>query len=90
MSDNYILDKDGKPIPCDDLLEWGRWMQVSDRIVQVSTIFLGLNHNFYYSDNLVLYETMIFGGKHDGYQERYATREEALEGHAKALKIAKG
>ena len=33
----------------------------------------------------ILFETMIFGGEHDQYQERYATREEAVEGHARAV-----
>jgi hypothetical protein len=30
---------------------------------------------------------MIFGGPHDGYQDRYTSRQEALEGHQKALAL---
>lgn len=56
----------------------------------VSTVFLGLNHNFYCTGPPLLFETMIFGGEHDQYQERYTTKKEAIEGHKRALKIIKG
>jgi hypothetical protein len=78
-------------------MKWGRWMEDGNRQVAldsvgggayVSTVFLGLDHSFGDGPPL-LYETMIFGGRHDGYQERYATREEALEGHRRALFMAK-
>ena len=53
--------------------------------VRVSTVFLGLDHSFPLSPGPsyapILFETMVFGGEHDGYQERYGTRDEALEGH---------
>lgn len=53
--------------PCDDLLEWGKFMESGDRIVAktqidevlVSTVFLGLDHNFGPGEPL-LFETMIF------------------------------
>lgn len=62
----------------------------------VSTVFLGLDHNHARRIGLPgadprpwLYETMVFNdyGSLDmrGNGERYATREEALEGHAAAL-----
>jgi len=57
--------------------------------VFVSTIFLGIDHNFGGGKPLV-FETMIFGGKHDLYQERYSTYEEAIEGHKRAVLLAKG
>ena len=59
--------------------------------VRVSTIFLGLDHSFIYGKKHkpILFETMIFGGKHDGYQERYAIWEEAEEGHKKAVELVK-
>lgn len=68
----------------------------------VSTVFLGLDHSFDFGVP-VLFETMIFDevyindkGEsveerrelHD-YQERYHTYEEAVEGHKKALELAK-
>ena len=57
--------------------------------VKISTVFLGLDHNFGAGKPL-LFETMIFGGKHDGYQERYSTYKEAEKGHQKALNLVKG
>ena len=61
----------------------------------ISTVFLGLDHN---PDNLrrtgkrgkpVLWETMIFGGQHDQYMRRYASRDDAVVGHSEALEMVK-
>ncbi len=96
--DEYILDADGNPVPCDDVLEWAKWFQGADRCVakteisdgvNVSTVFLGLDHNFM-GGTPVLWETMIFGGPHDQYCDRYTSREDALRGHEMAVAIAKG
>lgn len=94
MNGKYIL-QNGEPVQCDDLLTWARWFEDADqeRIVQqdtiddllVSTVFLGLDHSFGGGSPL-LYETMILGDDNSGeYQERYATRAEAAEGHTRAL-----
>ena len=91
MIDKYILVY-GKPTPCDDLMAWAQWFEVADRIVQrdivgdvaVSTVFLGMDHSFGQGAP-VLWETMIFGGQHDHYQERYSPLAAARAGHAKAL-----
>ena len=37
----------------------------------------------------LVYETMIFGGVHDQWCDRYATREEALAGHNRAVNLVK-
>lgn len=37
----------------------------------------------------VLWETMIFGGINDQYQERYTSYEDALEGHQNAINFIK-
>jgi hypothetical protein len=97
MNDKYIL-QGHKPIPCEDLLKWAEWYGKADRTVSrtenetgtvsVSTVFLGLNHNFFRSNPPILFETMIFGGKHDGFQNRYSTWEEAEEGHKKTCEFA--
>jgi hypothetical protein len=93
----YIL-KDGKPIPEPDARKWGRWFQKADRVVekttigeaQVSTVFLGSDHNFGRDGGRpVLWETMIFGGPHDQYQARYASRERAEAGHAAVVQALK-
>ena len=74
---------------------WGVWFEYSkNRIikqitlpdgVRVSTVFLGLDHSFMPDGPPVLYETMIFGGAHNGYQDRYTTYEAALAGHLSAI-----
>lgn len=92
MSDKYILDGH-TPVECDDLMKWGQWMGSADRHVnttmvgdvKVSTVFLGLDHSFGDDGPPILFETMIFGGEHDEYQDRYATWDEAVDGHKKAV-----
>ena len=96
MNDKYIL-KGKKPIQEKDLMKWARWFETANRHVgddmvgevHVSTVFLGLDHSFNFNKKHVpiLFETMIFGGKHDEYQERYATWEEAEKGHKKAMDL---
>ena len=53
----------------------------------VSTVWLGLDHSFGEGPPLI-FETMVFGGEDDFryYQVRYATEEEAIEGHEEAIK----
>ena len=91
----YIL-KGKKVVKETDLMKWAEWFQTANLHVArttigkifVSTVFLGLNHNFGMGKPL-LFETMIFGGKHDGYQDRYSTWKEAEKGHKKALELLK-
>lgn len=103
MSKWYILDNNHKPVH-KPVLESAKWMEdnpnrktvgydeltdLNGDEVRVSTVFLGLNHSWN-SKELVLWETMIFGGEHDqGYQERYASYEQAIEGHQKAINFIK-
>jgi hypothetical protein len=51
-----------------------------DDETQISTVFLSLDHNWGDGPPLI-FETMVFGGKYDQEQERYATETEALAGH---------
>lgn len=96
MNDKYIL-KGHEPVPCDDTIQWGLWMESADRHVaqatigdvQVSTVFLGLDHSFERDAEPLVFETMIFGGEHDGYMDRYSTWLEAEEGHQRALAMVK-
>ena len=91
---NYILV--GKEIKeVHDLMEWAQWFEKADRQVTktditdkicVSTIFLGLDHSFD-GGTPILFETMIFGGEHDQYQERYATWDESEKGHQRAVEL---
>jgi hypothetical protein len=48
----------------------------------VSTVWLGLDHNFLGNGPPIIFETMVFGGKYDQEQERYSTEAAALAGHA--------
>lgn len=92
----YILI--GKRIVEVDLLSHGKWRQECDNHigdtwlpgrVRVSTIFLGFDHGFGIHNSPVLFETMIFGGKYDQYQDRYFTYAGALAGHYKAVNMVK-
>ena len=98
MSEWYILDNNHNPVP-KPVLEAAKWMEDNpnrkavkqDNLeddqgnkIFVSTVFLGLNHAWN-SNVPVLWETMIFGGEHDQYQERYTSHKDALEGHKKAI-----
>ena len=90
---NYILDNDGNAVPCADILTWGKWMETADRHVavtergdvKISTVFLGLDHSF--DGTPVLWETMIFGGEHDQEMDRYASKEDAIKGHAAMVEL---
>ena len=97
MGNRYIL-VDGEPVEEPDLIKWAEWFGQTDvRVLakskapdgsEVSTIFLGLDHSFGCGPP-VLWETMIFGGEHDQYQDRYSSREDAMKGHEKALALAR-
>lgn len=83
-------------VPCKGLMEWARWFETAERIVakteigpmHVSTVFIGIDHNFGHSGDPLLFETMIFDDHEDGYQERYSTWGEAEAGHARAVELA--
>ena len=49
--------------------------------VEISTVWLGIDHNFGLGGAPLIYETMVFGGKLDGTQDRYANQHAALAGH---------
>jgi hypothetical protein len=84
----YVID--GHEPRAATLYEWASWFEddkkrrvarteISKGVV-VSTIFLGLDHAF--GDGPpVLFETMVFGGEHNGDQRRYCTWAEAEIGH---------
>lgn len=85
-----------EPVPC-ELMEWAMWFEVADRQVaddsvggaRISTVFLGIDHS-HLTGEPSLFETMIFGGEKDGYQERSSTYDEALKMHAEAVALVRG
>lgn len=99
----YILDYNGDAIPVqlnDDAgrLKWALWFehdrgkwQMKDDIgdVNVSTVFLAIDHNFIDGGPPLLWETMVFGGTMDQQQWRYSTLAEARAGHANVVKMVK-
>lgn len=69
---------------------------------KVSTVFIPLDHNF---NNFfeswqgepegvdrrpILFETLVFGGDHDGEMDRYASLGEAKQGHWRMVDLVKG
>ena len=91
----YILDNNNKPVKS-NIIDCGKWLEANPERkavkqehigdVFVSTVFLGLDHSFQ-SATPTLWETMIFGGEYDQYQERYTSYKDALEGHQTALNL---
>ena len=89
------------PVPESDLFTWAEFVeQGPNRIVRqddlisligpvfVSTVFLGLDHNWGGGEPL-LFETMIFGGPLDGeICLRYPTWDRAESGHRRIRRMA--
>ncbi|MBW1992561.1 MAG: hypothetical protein JRI59_10740 [Deltaproteobacteria bacterium] len=97
LPEKYIL-VGKRPVPEPDLVKWAQWYErAENRVVKqtklgeatVSTIFLGIDHRCSGDGPPLLFETMVFGGEHDGWQERYATWEEAEAGHERAVKMVR-
>ena len=95
MAKYYIFDKDEK-VPVEvDTETWSKWFEKADRRVAVwtspdgkvtvSTVFLGLDHNFSGDGKPILWETIIFGGKYKEETHRYSTYTEAINGHEAAI-----
>ena len=93
-NEKYILTDKIHKLKVVDLFTWGRWLETAgekrrvgdDTVngVRVSTVFLGLDHNWGKGKPLV-FETMIFGGERDGEIERYATWKEAERSHKEVV-----
>ena len=92
--DKYILTDNGIPVVEPDLMKWAVWFQDTERRLvarnligpsAISTVFLGLDHNFDEGPP-VLWETMVFGGAMDQVQDRCSgSREQAEAMHAAML-----
>lgn len=90
----YYILRDKQPVKVDDVSEWAREYN-NNKIIEhtkindilISTAFLGIDHSM--GKIPILFETMIFGGKYDDYQDRYSTYEEAIKGHEIACNLVK-
>ena len=92
MTLQYIL-VDRRPMPCPDMKAWGAWLQSSGeerrvalddvREFHISTVFLGLDHNFAPGGAPLLFETLVTGGEDATgiMMRRYSTWKEAEKGH---------
>jgi hypothetical protein len=88
MNDKY--DKLGNPI---DFMTWAKLREdksykrvALDRVgeAEVSTVWLGLDHNFGGGPPLI-FETIVFGGERDQDCQLYSTEEQARAGHARIV-----
>ena len=79
-----------------ELNNWGSVMAQRDerRIdkkmigdIKISTVLLVIDHG--YDGRVELFETMIFGGNHDQYCDRYATWTQSKKGHKRAVLLVK-
>ncbi len=97
----YILDGNHDIVPIDDTEAFSEWFGKTDRHIDrtnvgeyfVSTVFLGIYHNYDPAGLPLLFETMVFGGKGDEDDEytgqvwRYSTYEEARQGHNEVMRL---
>jgi hypothetical protein len=98
---NYILNDEGEPEECRDLLKWAEWRgehraecvlfqdTVGDTFI--STVFLSHDHDWFGEGPPILWETMIFNGP-PGLEYsmwRYRSKLKALEGHVRAVEEVK-
>lgn len=101
MSLYYLLDKNKNPYSV-DVLTMGKAFEDDDKIrrvkytefekyyVDISTVFLGINHNYLRNGKPIVFETMIFWSedqKLNQWQERYCTWKQAYYGHNHAVRL---
>ena len=100
---NYYKLEDKNVVQCKDMMEWAAWYETAcltgDRHValdfiagiRVSTVFLGIDHNFSMSGRPILFETAVFVGRwgRDVDMFRYCIYEDAEAGHKKIVEEIK-
>lgn len=99
----YYKLNDDKSVSRCKLLEWAEQLEemykkdthhIGEDCVnnmRISTVWLGLDHQWVDGESPLLFETMIFKDNNfdSDYLERYSTYEQALEGHKKAVEWVK-
>ncbi len=87
------------PVPCKDSKEWATWFETSGKErtvakttliengkeIEISTVFLGINHRFSNEGSPLLFETMVFRREKGEDVKRYCTWLEAQDGHKLAV-----
>jgi hypothetical protein len=93
-NDLYILNEHGVPVREPDMYKWAEWYGKPDRLIhqewveesRISTVFLGIDHNWSGEGPPILWETMVFNGKLNGQMDRCSgTREQAEAMHAEMV-----
>ena len=96
--ERYVLDAQGNARLEADTDAWCAWIQKHDTPlvetvvasgVVVTTRFTGMDMSCAGAGAPVLWETIIFGGRHNLHQQRYTSEAEALKGHERAVALAK-
>lgn len=100
MSDKYVINADNTVVRMDDLVEWSSRFETDERRIArttmydgriVSTVFLGINHNFGPSGAPLVFETMIFPSEKDFSEEwceRCSTFQQAVSQHRRGISEA--
>jgi hypothetical protein len=91
------FDPDGQPL---EMLEWAQMLESIERRVAVttfadgmyvSTVWLGLNQQFFLDDDIpLIYESMVFAGdfpNEDYDMQRYANKVDAWKGHQQLVAL---
>lgn len=100
----YFVLRDREVVPTEDHEEWAQMWEKGDDVrrvakdelrvgeddVLVSTVFLGLDHNWSGQGPPIVFETMVFGGDRDQEMLRYATWDEADSGHRRIVDELRG
>ena len=78
------------------MMNWAKDFEEQDRIIgrtplpgggRVSTVWLGLDHNFIMGGPILIFETMVFSKLGEALdQQRYSTLKEARKGHKETVK----
>ena len=92
--DLYILDDDGNVREATDGLALAKWRENAnarvalDHVgdVRISTVFLAIDHAYRVGSKPILWETMVFGGDDDEWQQQYSSKADAQAGHDDVVK----
>lgn len=78
-----------------ELAEWSRLVEDDkykrvlltdiDHGIVVSTVWLGMNHNWLGEGPPLIFETMVFGGEYDSHMIRTSTIKEARAAHKEVV-----
>jgi hypothetical protein len=90
-------DRDGNPISLRRFSELLQKHEMYRRValtnigddIAISTVWLGIDHNFIHDGPPLIFETMVFGPVLDEEQWRYSTLAAAQRGHREAVALVR-